>query len=128
MYIYFVALCILFSLGESSAEILSEEGNLDATSTLSPVRLSIGTNLNILTGTRVTIECKSRGTPIPFITWRKAGKRLTSDERYTVRSEGQTSTLVIKSVTLEDRGQINCVATNLGGADRRVSSITVQGE
>ena len=100
---------------------------MDSSLSLDPVRLSIGMNLIVLSGTKVTLECNARGTPTPFITWRKSGKRLSSDERYKITSTGQVSTLIIESVTLEDRGQINCVATNLGGADRRVSSITVKG-
>ncbi|KAG7480323.1 immunoglobulin superfamily member 10 [Solea senegalensis] len=70
-------------------------------------------------GTTVEMKCKAEGRPTPMISWILANRTQVREqnaqaERVAVSAEG---TLVIKHVTIYDRGNYKCIASNPAGAD-----------
>ncbi|XP_074536274.1 immunoglobulin superfamily member 10 [Halichoeres trimaculatus] len=70
-------------------------------------------------GNTVEMKCKAEGRPMPSISWILANRtqirgQTMEKERVSVSSEG---TLVIKQVSVYDRGHYKCIASNPAGAD-----------
>lgn len=70
-------------------------------------------------GNTVEMKCKAEGRPMPTISWILANRtqvrgQNTQEERVSVSAEG---TLVIKQVSVYDRGYYKCIASNAAGAD-----------
>ncbi|XP_041849981.1 immunoglobulin superfamily member 10 [Melanotaenia boesemani] len=71
------------------------------------------------TGNTAELKCKAEGRPIPMISWILANRtqvrgQNTEKGRVSVSSEG---TLIIKHVSVYDRGYYKCIASNPAGAD-----------
>nr|XP_015216099.1 PREDICTED: immunoglobulin superfamily member 10 [Lepisosteus oculatus]XP_015216100.1 PREDICTED: immunoglobulin superfamily member 10 [Lepisosteus oculatus]XP_015216101.1 PREDICTED: immunoglobulin superfamily member 10 [Lepisosteus oculatus] len=80
-----------------------------------------------LSGNTVEIQCKAEGRPPPFISWILANKTLVrgygaENGRVSVSSGG---TLIIKEVSVYDRGHYKCVASNPAGADTATVKLQV---
>lgn len=72
----------------------------------------------------VTLRCKSpAGNPSPAVSWRKDDNPVDThkNRRLLVKSQRNSSLVVIRKVKLSDGGDYSCVATNLVG--RRESAI-----
>lgn len=74
------------------------------TSELSPVKA--------IEGDDCKIECKVSAKPEPTVQWFKDGQVLKSDYRIKPRFDGQTITLLLRDVSMSDRGSYKCVVTN----------------
>ena len=70
------------------------------------VDVSIGSDVTVITHTRVNITCEASGVPTPEITWLRDGVLLTSETN---------SSLVLIITTLYDAEQVTCFAENLAG-------------
>lgn len=84
---------------------------------LEPLETTIGSFIQTLPGTQVSLNCRATGIPLPKITWRWEGERLL-----------QTGiSLKLDAVELKNSGQYTCVATNIAGSAEANSNITIQG-
>ncbi|XP_062988138.1 immunoglobulin superfamily member 10 [Elgaria multicarinata webbii] len=75
--------------------------------------------ITVHSGKAVTMKCKAEGRPIPTISWVLANKTYMSEssrwnEAVSVLTDG---TLIIKKVTVYDRGIYTCTANNAAGSD-----------
>ena len=83
------------------------------------VDVLIGSDVTVLTQTRINITCKVDGVPKPEITWLRDAIPVKSDT---------DSSLVLIIRALEDAGQVTCVAENMAGNDTRSTDINVIGK
>ena len=83
------------------------------------VAVSVGSDVTVLTQTRVNMTCEAEGVPKPKLTWLRDGQP--------VRSEVNSS-LVLTITTLEDAGQVTCFAENLAGNTTLSTDIGVIGK
>ena len=83
------------------------------------VQVSVGSDVTVLTQTRVNVTCEVSGVPKPTITWLKDDKQVESEENdYLV--------LIIRNV--EDAGLVTCHAKNLAGNASLSTNIDVTGK
>ncbi|XP_056429890.1 leucine-rich repeat neuronal protein 3 [Hyla sarda] len=89
---------------------------------------SFPSNLDISTGSSVSLHCRATAEPEPHIYWiLPSGSKLqpnTINGPFYVHAEG---TLEITSITVLEAGLYTCVAKNLVGADLKTVVITVDG-
>ncbi|XP_062843294.1 immunoglobulin superfamily member 10 [Trichomycterus rosablanca] len=76
-------------------------------------------DIKVHSGQRAEMRCKTLGTPTPVLSWILANRtqvRSQNNEhaRVTVTPEG---TLIIRHVSVYDRGQYKCIVSNSAGAD-----------
>ena len=83
------------------------------------VDVSIGSDVTVLTQTRINITCKVDGVPKPEITWLRDAIPVKSDT---------DSSLVLTIRALEDAGQVTCVAENMAGNASQSTDINVIGK
>ncbi|CAF4862722.1 unnamed protein product [Pieris macdunnoughi] len=78
-------------------------------------------NIKGVEGEEVILACKVTGIPAPRVRWLRSGRLLAnstnanSGRAFLLRSEGQTSTLIIKSSDVQDSGLYTCNAENRAG-------------
>ncbi|XP_074859788.1 immunoglobulin superfamily member 10 isoform X2 [Carettochelys insculpta] len=75
--------------------------------------------ITVHSGKPVAVKCRAEGRPIPTISWILANKTYVSEssqgsKQAYVQPDG---TLIIKAVTVYDRGLYTCMASNPAGAD-----------
>uniref|UniRef100_A0A8C3SZ32 Immunoglobulin superfamily member 10 n=1 Tax=Chelydra serpentina TaxID=8475 RepID=A0A8C3SZ32_CHESE len=75
--------------------------------------------ITVHSGKSVSVKCRAEGRPIPTISWILANKTYVSEsfpgsKQASVQPDG---TLIIKEVTVYDRGLYTCMASNPAGAD-----------
>ncbi|XP_006122570.1 leucine-rich repeat neuronal protein 3 [Pelodiscus sinensis] len=89
---------------------------------------SFPSNLDLETGSYVSLHCRATAEPEPEIYWiTPSGHKLLPSmltDKYYVHSEG---TLDISDVTQKESGLYTCIATNLVGADLKSVMIKVDG-
>ncbi|KAG8513684.1 Matrix-remodeling-associated protein 5 [Galemys pyrenaicus] len=83
--------------------------------------------VTVTADTDAMLHCEASGTPKPFVTWTKVstGALLapsTRRDRFEVLKNGS---LVIRRAQAQDRGQYQCTAQNLHGADRALVHLSV---
>ncbi|OCT80885.1 immunoglobulin superfamily member 10 [Xenopus laevis] len=83
--------------------------------------------ITVHSGNSVNINCQAEGRPFPTITWTLKNETIpfgtsTSNRKIFVQQDG---TLIIKDVTIYDRGIYICLATNLAGDDTFTVKIQV---
>ena len=83
------------------------------------VQVSAGSDVRVLTHTRVNVTCEVSGVPKPTITWLKDDKRVESEEN---------DYLVLNIKNVEDAGQVTCHAKNLAGNASLNTNIDVTGK
>lgn len=83
------------------------------------VELSAGSDVTVLTQTRVNITCEVSGIPKPKITWLKDDMLLESEEDIS---------LILAIRDMKDAGQVTCHAENLAGNATISSNIDVIGK
>lgn len=83
------------------------------------VQVFVGSDVTVLTQTRVNVTCEVSGVPKSTITWLKDGKRMESEE---------SSYLVLNIRNVEDAGQVTCHARNLAGNASLSTNINVIGK
>lgn len=71
----------------------------------------------------VSFFCKASGNPLPVVYWRKGGKRLTSNSRYSITIMPQGSVLRFEEAKpSKDEATYECVASNENGEDAVASA------
>ncbi|XP_032630203.1 immunoglobulin superfamily member 10 [Chelonoidis abingdonii] len=75
--------------------------------------------ITVHSGKPVSVKCRAEGRPIPTISWILANKTYVSEsfpgsKQVSMQPDG---TLIIKEVTVYDRGLYTCMASNPAGAD-----------
>ncbi|KAM8804832.1 immunoglobulin superfamily member 10 [Eudromia elegans] len=83
--------------------------------------------LTVQPGAPVAMPCKAQGRPAPTFTWILANRThvsgsATGNSRVSVQADG---TLMIREVTVYDRGLYTCVASNPAGTDTLVVTLQV---
>nr|XP_035943419.1 palladin isoform X4 [Halichoerus grypus] len=79
-------------------------------------------------GSRVYLECRVTGNPIPRVRWFCEGKELHSTPDIQIRSEGgDLHTLVIAEAFEDDTGRYTCLATNPSGSDTTSAEVFIEG-
>ncbi|KAJ8038941.1 Hemicentin-1 [Holothuria leucospilota] len=82
------------------------------------------TDLSVVVGSSVTLECQGYGYPPPIISWTKDGNEITnSSTRYTLLPGG---TLVISEISTTDAGLYECTVSNIAGEQSRSVTLEVQ--
>lgn len=83
------------------------------------VDFPVGSDITVLTQTRVNITCQVDGLPKPEITWLKDGNPVAAET-------GNSLEMTISGV--EDAGQVTCIAQNIMGNATLSSGIDVVGK
>ncbi|KAM5165132.1 immunoglobulin superfamily member 10 [Mantella aurantiaca] len=83
--------------------------------------------ITVHSGSSINLKCQTEGRPFPTITWILANETIASEmsapnNKAFVQSDG---TLIIKEVSIYDRGIYKCLATNIAGADTFTVKIQV---
>ncbi|KTF76822.1 hypothetical protein cypCar_00021533 [Cyprinus carpio] len=81
------------------------------------------TELTVLLGNMVTLECEVRGVPFPAITWYKNGEVILSSRQAQYVDRGQF--LKISSAQVSDAGQYTCKVTSVAGTAEKVYELDV---
>ena len=68
------------------------------------------------------------GEPVPTVKWYKDGVSLQTRGNVTIDTDDFTSSLMVKRVTREDRGQYKVVAKNEWGTTEVTFDVSVNGE
>ena len=93
--------------------------------TAPPVIVGGPTELSVVEGRTVRLQCNSSGDPTPTIIWIKDGKQLETEGRVFINPiSGQLEVLDVKQ---EDAGQYMCRAINELGATSYSISLKVRG-
>ena len=83
-------------------------------------------SLNGLLDDTVKLICYIGGIPVPSITWISPnGSVLVSQSRYSISSDGSSTTLIISSLVPEDAGIYVINASNVGGVSLSYSSLSM---
>ena len=91
----------------------------------SPLKVSIGSRVNIVNGSSLILKCMASGLPLPELTWTRGIEDLTDGERYNISISEQT--LVINDVKFADADEYTCSATNMAGQDAATTELVVKG-
>ena len=83
------------------------------------VAFAVGSDITVLTQTRVNITCAVGGLPKPEITWLKDGKTVAAET-------GNSLEMTVSAV--DDAGQVTCLAQNMVGNATLSSDIDVVGK
>lgn len=76
-------------------------------------------------GSSITLQCRFRGSPEPYVTWRK--NNIIVDTSKPSRFPG-ISELTLKSVGIKDTGEYSCEVENMLGSERKKFQIDVIGK
>ncbi|EDO32296.1 predicted protein, partial [Nematostella vectensis] len=88
----------------------------------SPVKVSVGDNITVITDTPLLIDCEVSGIPFPSVVWVKDG-RVLMGEGYVIFDNG---TLVLRRARPADSGRYTCTANNSRGKDHISSQPTIE--
>ncbi|XP_044537494.1 palladin [Gracilinanus agilis] len=79
-------------------------------------------------GSRVYLECRVTGNPIPRVRWFCEGKELQNSPDIQIQCEsGGLHTLVIAEAFEDDTGRYSCLATNPSGSDTTSAEVFIEG-
>jgi len=88
-----------------------------------PVITEAPGNASVLEGKDALFKCVSEGYPKPRIKWLYKGAQITrSQSRFEILNETH---LQLRRVEYEDRGYVECVATNFMGTEKAAANLTV---
>ncbi|XP_041986457.1 uncharacterized protein LOC121738463 [Aricia agestis] len=82
--------------------------------------------LKVLVGESAILSCSFKGKPTPEIVWMKNGHEIDEEpDRVKITPGGESSSLKIEDVRLEDEGRYSCEATNAHGRASTYARMTV---
>ncbi|XP_016146102.1 hemicentin-1-like [Sinocyclocheilus grahami] len=84
---------------------------------------NMSTEVTVLLGNVVTLECEARGVPLPAITWYKNGEVILSSRQAQYVDRGQF--LKISRAQVSDAGQYTCKVTSVAGTAEKVYELDV---
>lgn len=87
---------------------------------------NVSSELTVLLGNTLTLECEVRGVPLPAITWYKNGKTILSSRQAQYVERGQI--LKISRAQVSDTGQYTCKVTSVAGTAEKLYELDVYGE
>ncbi|XP_059352495.1 uncharacterized protein LOC130700553 isoform X2 [Daphnia carinata] len=93
----------------------------------SPVAYGLEESVTVKKQQRLILRCRTRGNPVPGVTWFKDGKPLnSSNKRVRIKTKRRRSTLRIRCVKEEDAGLYECRPNNvIGSGTASRSKVTV---
>ena len=91
--------------------------------TESPLTVAVGSRVEIINGSSVTLICNSSGFPLPKLTWTRGIEAIPVDDEYEIGEQA----LTISNVQLADAGEYTCTATNQAGQDAATTELVVKG-
>ncbi|XP_030832325.1 scavenger receptor cysteine-rich type 1 protein M160 isoform X1 [Strongylocentrotus purpuratus] len=80
--------------------------------------------MEVRTGSDVSIPCVVSGVPLPEITWKKDGQMISLNGRVTILED---NTLVIHKSQREDMGEYACIASNKVQTSARIAKLLIIG-
>lgn len=96
---------------------------------MKPNFLRVPTDLEVMEGKMVRIDCRISGRPLPEVLWYRNGKLVTDDRTHKlIVNEAGNQSLLITVASREDGGAYTCVARNKSGESRFQVNLTVIGE
>ncbi|XP_069748155.1 matrix-remodeling-associated protein 5 [Narcine bancroftii] len=116
--------CIAHNEGGEAKLIvqLDVQNNLEKPSFTNPLSAGVA----ILIGNSVSLNCSSRGTPTPVITWvLPDGQKLMKGQRLPKMYHGSDGTLHISSPSATEAGSYRCIARNSVGSVERLVTLEV---
>ncbi|XP_051581270.1 hemicentin-1-like isoform X1 [Myxocyprinus asiaticus] len=84
---------------------------------------NVSSEVTVLLGIVVTLECEVRGVPLPSITWYKNGEAILSSRQVQYVDRGQF--LKISRTQVSDAGQYTCKVTSVAGTAEKVYELDV---
>ncbi|XP_030012097.1 myopalladin isoform X2 [Sphaeramia orbicularis] len=78
-------------------------------------------------GTKVQLDCRVRGLPVPKVRWFCEGKELENSPDIQIITNGELHSLIIAEAFEEDTGRYSCFASNYYGTDSTSAEIYVEG-
>lgn len=89
-----------------------------------PYFVSTPTNLSVIFGDRVVLECSGNGLPSPLVSWSKVVNGVLDD----VPTSGSGNQLIFSSVLLSDAGMYACSLRNIIGQVTAFAQLNVTGK
>lgn len=80
----------------------------------------------VIRGNNISLECKVQGNPQPAITWMKDGHPLVNGRGVEILNDGHL--LQLKNAHVSDTGRYVCVAVNVAGLTDRKYDLNIHGE
>ena len=97
-----------------------------------PEILNLPKHLTFIESQTGSLHCKGKGIPVPKLIWRKNGEKITNYTKYNITTiggmENRKSTLQIRNLTYDDRGNFSCTMKNRKDFQTKTTVLTVQGE
>lgn len=90
---------------------------------LSPLTVAVGSTVEIINGSSVTLTCNSSGSPPPKLAWTRGIEAIPVDDNYQIGEQ----TLTIRNVQYADANEYTCTATNQAGQDAATTELVVKG-
>ncbi|XP_012495412.1 PREDICTED: hemicentin-1-like, partial [Propithecus coquereli] len=81
------------------------------------------TEIIVIRGKSISLECEVQGIPQPTVTWMKDGRPLTKARGVEILDEGRI--LQLKNIHVSDTGRYVCVAVNVAGMTDRKYDLSV---
>ena len=114
----------MFLLSDAKVPVIqTETKNIISMSNQDPVSIQIGSRVQLLAGSPLTLTCTASGTPEPAIAWFKGEDPVGEVGRVSV--EG--SKLLISETEVSDSATYKCTATNAISDDSYTSIVQVVG-
>jgi len=85
--------------------------------------VAVGSRVEIMNGSSVTLVCNSSGFPSPKLTWTRGIEDLPNDDNHVIGEQ----TLTINDVHYEDADEYTCTAANQAGQDAATTELVVKG-
>ena len=85
--------------------------------------VAVGSRVEIINGSSVTLVCNSSGFPSPELTWTRGIEALPSDSNHEISEQS----LTIRDVQYVDANEYTCTATNQAGQDAATTELVVKG-
>ncbi|XP_060630493.2 hemicentin-1 isoform X1 [Anolis sagrei] len=80
-------------------------------------------DVTVIRGSNLSLECKAEGIPSPTVSWMKDGRPLVSERRTEILNDGHS--LQLKNIQISDTGRYVCVAVNVAGLANRKYDLSV---
>lgn len=88
-------------------------------------------SINVQQGSRMSLQCRGSGEPVPDVSWLRNGDPVTASGRYSISEGGAgnniTSVLQVTNVEDGDTGVYTCFAKSEAGTSGQETFITVTG-
>lgn len=118
---FFIQLSIIdffFLTAPEAPKINVSRSSVTSLDSRDPITVRVGQKLDVLSGTKVSIECPVSGIPEPVVNWKRQDGPLLAED----------SVLTLGRVTMQSTGVYVCRAFNLAGDVMARSIVNVTGK